>query len=393
MKRNITTLCAILCVVMISACGSGFFGSMDTLREKAEGGGEYDPGDGTADNPFKVGNLAALQKVGSEIDGWTLDSHYIVTADITITGTWTPIGGEGMVFNDDEVFSSGDTTFRGVFDGNGKTISLGSLGTDSCVMVDMMYLVSSYGLFGVIGDGAEVKNLKLIGSINTDPDEDFAVAGALAGINWGGSISNISSRVIVTCNAADMAFAGGIVGLMTEGAIFNCYSTANVKNEASYGDAGGIVGRINDSGISNASNIKNCWAAGNINQNVGSAGGIIGNKDMETAIISFCVALNSNIRSPDNYGRIAGSSKGVGGLIGNYAYSGMCYDHDIHFPPGSTTDKNGQDVSIDDIQASNGSWWTGTAGWAYVWSGANENTPWKWDSTNSRPILWFEAKL
>jgi len=56
---------------------------------------------------------------------------------------------------------------------------------------------------------------------------------------------------------------------------------------------------------------------------------------------------------------------------------------------------DGFGVATSDIETANGYWWTSRADWADVWdnTNANEAKLWKWDSTHSRPMLWFETSV
>ena len=175
MKRNFFTgvvVLGIAIVIVFASCS--LFGDMDTLREKAGGGKSgdvFDPGDGSAGNPFKVSSAANLQKVGSGTGGWTLAAHYIQTADITLANnSWTPIGTDV-------------NPFTGTYDGNGKTIKMGiQSDPDKCITVTLGNTVKLFGLFSLIRDTGTVKNLKLTGSITGDPGH-LSVAGSAVGFN------------------------------------------------------------------------------------------------------------------------------------------------------------------------------------------------------------------
>ena len=129
--------------------------------------------DGTAAHPFRVYNVATLQKVGTGTDGWDLDKHYMMTQDITFdltpvrTSNFTPIG--------DDV-----TPFTGSFNGNGRKI------VNLVIDEPTLYL---QGLFGCIsGDGTAtgiVKNLGLVGG----SIEGFNLVGGVVGWN-GGTLTN-----------------------------------------------------------------------------------------------------------------------------------------------------------------------------------------------------------
>ena len=381
--------------LLFTSCS--LFGDMDELRlkvaEKNDGdepGADdvYDPGDGSVGNPFKVSNAAELAKVGSGTDGWTLDAHYIQTAKITLTdNSWVPIG-------------TLKNPFTGIYNGNGKTINLGAqANSDNGILITEEDWEESgtdgdpiklFGLFGMIMNGAKVKNLKLTGSITADPSYN-SMAGSVASCNWGGEIYNISSKVNITCGYGGMA--GGIVGVLTDGAVYNCYSSAIIT--AYYGArpafTGGIVGYTNDSDTGFNCNVEKCYAEGRIKTGGDRcyAGGIVGANSMNTGVIMYCAALHTGIDADAGaeWGRIVGLDDSTsGGTLHNYANSGM-----VTLSPVTTNDpddENGADVNL--VTYQNETWWTATTDWGDVWGGETEAKPWKWNGTAKRPILWFE---
>ena len=313
--------------------------------------------------PVTNDNLSAFNTYASSAG---TARHYKLTHDITLTGsasTWTPIGGSG-------------SNFYGSFDGNGKTINLG---TDNVVTNN-----NTAGLFGIIGSGGVVKNLRLTGSFSVSIASPSYV-GAVAGSN-AGTVSNVSSSVSITAeststSATRQIFAGGIAG-NNPGRIKNCYSTGAVTASGSEVRAGGIAGQSFSSG-----SIENSWASGNITGNGSTSnpyvGGIAGSIH-QSATINNCVALNSTLtaNSGTYTSRIAWSDA-VSAFTNNYGNTIMT--------GGSWTNNkaanDGEDVTTTATEAGAGDWWKNTAGWSTVW-GADEAHPWTWNT--NRPKLWFE---
>lgn len=301
-----------------------------------------DPEGVNAADPIKISfpqQMGLITTVGE-------DKHYRLTSDITIADTWTPI-------------ADAANPFTGTFDGNGKTITMGSE-TDPVLIENVRYA----GLFGYIlgnGDGTtvNVKDLTVAGSlkvdyVGADPScEAGSVAGVIANgviegcaviasLDFSGSASNTSS---------DSAYVGGVVGRNLArtselAAIRQCYTTGNVSasfNKTVY--AGGIAGLNNGANPTNANppdtpagestaTVSQCYSTGNVSVESGgasssvwcSAGGIVGfnyasgssqglaifNDYKAKALIEECYATG-NILSKVND---ATSALTVGGIVG-----------------------------------------------------------------------------
>jgi flagellin-like protein len=200
-----------------------------------------------------------------------------------------------------------NSKFTGSFDGQNHTISNLSINR----------LNDNYvGLFGLIGEGGEVKNVGVInvnmtgnkgvgglvgdnyGTVSNSystgnvTGESYSVGG-LVGYNSNGNISNSYS----TGNVTGFDYLGGLVGVNSNGTVSNSYSTGNVSGEENY--LGGLVGR-NWKG-----NISNSYSTGNVT-GFDYLGGLVGDN------------YNGNISNSYSTGNVTGFDY-LGGLVGkNY---------------------------------------------------------------------------
>ena len=200
----------------------------------------------------------------------------------TFSGT-RAAGGWGLIgyFNSfpDRVY------YTAVFDGRGHTISNLYINRPSTNYV---------GLFGVLGKGADLRNLRVEGGSVTGGDN----VGGLVGQNDGGAISDCYATVA----ANGSRYVGGLVGWNRGGTISDCYATGDVTGTS--WNTGGLVGR-NDRG----GTISDCYASGSVNGD-DWVGGLVGYNrgERELATITACYAT----------GTVTGSSEKVGGLVGEH---------------------------------------------------------------------------
>ncbi len=196
-----------------------------------------------ADNATTISTAADLIAIGDT------SGDYILAADIDMTGytTWTPIG------------STNGTSYSGIFDGNGHTITFGDVsGTD----------FEYYGLFGYVKNST-IKDLNVV--INVTGGK---TVGCIAGRTDNTNIIACSSSGNIT-GSGDV---GGLVGYFYNSLIQNCYSKTNVTGTGSNsGDGvGGLVGEQYAYG--SQSRITTSYVAGKIEKpnNGGGIGGIVG---------------------------------------------------------------------------------------------------------------------
>ena len=224
-----------------------------------------------------------------------------LTDNIDLTGIdWTPIG------------TSFGNSYTGTFDGNGKTI------TGLTVTVSDRYA----GLFGRIGSGGKVMNVKLEG-VQMTSDNRWGYVGGVAGYSEG-NIENCS----VSGSVSGSFSVGGVVGHQWGGTITGCSSSATVNAGIA---AGGIAGETNG-----GASLTACYATGDVTvENDGTsyacAGGVVGYNG-GSSTLTACYATGS----------VTGKGSGtiyVGGAVGeNYDTLTACYHAkgDVSGPDGTT---------------------------------------------------------
>lgn len=301
----------------------------------------------------QITDEAGLKAIANDLGG-----NYVLAADITLTGQWTPLGNEG-------------SPFTGTFDGGGHSIK----GLTVTASSDL----DNSGLFGY-ATGATLKNVSIIGA-KVDGDEHV---GILLGNAKQVTISGVMTSGIVT----GRDHVGGIVGDASGSAdngeftsISNCMSTAGVFSR-SY-QAGGIAG------IVNAGNIDKCFFYGSATAEDGfaGAGGISGlidggsgtfNNNVSAAIYIKGAASVGNDDPNNNFEHahsiVGWNNNGTGSFDTNLSsmatviYSaGKERDHaDL------ASDYQGTETSVADLQKS--ATYTGL-GWGTEWSLADGRYP------------------
>ena len=172
--------------------------------------------------------------------GYELAADLDLNASPYNTGAgWTPIG-------------DATTGFTGEFDGTSGTYKISNLFINSTTSTGSAYA----GLFGVIGTGGVVKNVRLekvdvTAAVTSTTSTHEVYAGALAGKNSGTVSGSISlGEVAITRSggtSAGKGYAGGLVG-WNDGTIVSSYSRVEVtatSDDANEGYAGGLVA-LND---------------------------------------------------------------------------------------------------------------------------------------------------
>ncbi len=182
------------------------------------------------DGIIQIDDEQDLAKIGND-NSYPLDGEYILTADITMTENFHPIGKEGA-------------SFTGTFDGDGHVIYDLTIEEEG----------DNVGLFGVASEGAIIKN---VGIEN-------------------GSVTSEGLKV------------GGLVGWAVEATIENCYFVGDVSGDVA---VGGLVGGSGQIGAFNtASTIKNCYQVGTVKGNnvVGGIEGVVASPGFSFSKMENC---------------------------------------------------------------------------------------------------------
>ena len=213
-----------------------------------------------------------------------------LAADITLTESWTPVG------------TTSANSYTGTFDGKGHTI------TGLTVTGSNEYA----GLFGYIGSGGTVKNVKLE-DVQITSDHQYGNAGGVAGYSRG-NIENCSVSGSVSSNYS----AGGVVAQQFGNSITGCSSSATVKGTA---EVGGVAGKTD-----NSATLTACYATGNVTFERAStintfAGGVVGFNGTGS-ILTACYATGNVTGTGTGTGSIY-----VGGVTGDNASGTLtaCY--------------------------------------------------------------------
>ncbi len=239
-------------------------------------------GSGTSSSPYQIANEANLIWFRDAVNGTNTGTGTGVsicaklTADITLTSAWTPIGNSSKIYT-------------GTFDGQGHKIS----------GMSMTYTTVNAGFFGYVKD-ATIKNFTLSGTMTSSTQitgGENDCSGAVVGRAGGSStiqdiVSNVNitltkaqkhlggvvgaievSTIVKGCTYAGTLSAGpttdcigGIVGFAPascSGSITNCFFNGTLSSSASGPTMGGILGYTNDES-NNFGGVQNCYSCGTL---------------------------------------------------------------------------------------------------------------------------------
>ncbi|MDR3001858.1 MAG: hypothetical protein LBU89_11410 [Fibromonadaceae bacterium] len=235
---------------------------------------------------FEISNAEELKELATLVNrlipvtfaGKTI----VLTNDIDLEErNWTPIG------------SNSTNSFRGIFDGQGYTIS-------GLLVEGFEYA----GLFGYVVDG-QLKNVNAVGS----KIEGTCAGGLVAYYASTQPIENSSA----TGNVSAAAYSGGLVGYMSSSTITNSYSTGDVLATGSDSYSGGLVGLVRD--YMSSSTITNSYATGDVSAATYSGGlvGLVRGDDMLSTITITSSYATGDVSATATF---AGAYSCSGGLVG-----------------------------------------------------------------------------
>lgn len=294
-KKSISSVFSLFlafALMVTSVLGS----SLGTLEVQAAKGTLS--GSGTYDDPYIIEDAADLKAFAALLDG-NADNLGICAkvadgvASIDVSDeTWQP-----MPANVKDT-KGNDAGYTGVFDGNGATINLN-------VDKSADRSGNNVGLFSIISNGGEVKNVTTDGSITGKQ-----YVGGICGTNKG-TISNCNNKADVN---AGSNVAGGIAGccessgkIQFSGAMTN---SGKINSSGSIGEIAGMCDRNQTASpiraygdIVNQGKISTTQAD--------NIGGIVGSYNCKEGIVSDTGVIK-------NEGAIEGIGTYVGGIVGSY---------------------------------------------------------------------------
>lgn len=274
-----------------------------------------------SDEAYEIGNAGQLYWFAGLVNGTLTDgtaqnlgANAVLTADIIVNKdllTSIKTDDDGNVTNGSSFKAwrpmgmadeNGEFTghYKGIFDGNGYSISGLYVNRDEATADVNSRFKSSIGLFGY-HDGV-TKNLGILDSYMRG---NYCIGG-ICGYNDGGTIQNCYSAATVCGDS----YIGGICGRSRSNSIIeNCYNAGYI-----YGATRSIGGICGD----NYSTIESCYNIGIIEENF-MVGGIVG--------VSSGLGNTIWIKDCYNRGNVIGDTKDIGG-IGGYIGSSLvenCY--------------------------------------------------------------------
>ena len=248
-------------------------------------------GSGTYNDPYIIEDAADLKAFAALLDGKSENLGICAKVADGVTSidvsdeTWQPMPAN---VKDTE---GNDAGYTGVFDGNGATIKL-----------DVDKSEQNAGLFSVIGNGGEVKNVTTEGNVI-----GRSYVGGICGTNKG-TISDCNNKANVTSRNS---MAGGIAGYCeSSGKIQFSGAMTNSGKINSNGSIGGIVGECKGS-IEGAGELQNTGVidGGMYYQSTGGIAGKLGD--------AAALKVTGEVR---NTAEVSGATY-TGGIVGCLAPS------------------------------------------------------------------------
>lgn len=198
----------------------------------------------TCNNAYQIRDAQELMAFSDNVMAGTATTAYAeLAADIDLTGElYMPIGGRT---------DEGSNPYMGTFDGKGHRILNMAINTDA----------NNQGLFGVIANGAVIKNVIVdaTSSVTVTGDNKGYAAGIVGATVGRGkvTIENCGNEADITVSGAN---AAGILGVADLGqiAVFinNCYNTGNISGLRECAAVSGWLGAH--------SSVTNSWNSGSI---------------------------------------------------------------------------------------------------------------------------------
>ena len=238
-------------------------------------------GEGTEKSPISIGTAAELRYFAEQVNNGKLSDAYVeLTNNITVPGSWTPLGANAAF------------PFSGHFDGKGHSVTIKVKDPN----------LTYFGFFGCLDSKVE-RDSKVDRASTTPIDEQPTVV-----------VKNLTVNGSIYCSEPG-TFVGGIAARARgKVSIENCVNNAAISSSAaSSAGVGGLVGGYDD-GVE--------YVYENIRMTVDGCtnkGTIIVTGDNETAYVGGLVGSNKNcvqVKDSANTGTVKAPGCTVGGLLG-----------------------------------------------------------------------------
>lgn len=265
------------------------------------------PGEGTEANPYKISNLGEWTAFSASVNLGSSYAGKFVSLETDIEeAVKTPVG---YYLSSDVQFP-----FGGTFLGNSHNIKLSIEGVN-CKTPNYV------GLFGLVSEGAVIKDLTIAGTVETTGTRVGGLAGACLGkVDDKISISNIVSDVVVTSTGETV---GGVIGYAYYTDIKDIQNKKLVTGD---NRTGGIVGLAEyKCAIENCTNIaevKSTSEKYSYMYNAGTNNNVSQSPALSTTAISYgtggiagYLGNESSIANCSNTAPVSGLFK-VGGIAG-----------------------------------------------------------------------------
>lgn len=266
---------------------------------------EFAGGDGSSSFPYQIHNVYALNELRdcANLDGDNY-SYYELTADISLSGTWTPI-----------------PEFYGDLNGNGFELSNINIAASS----------NMSGFFGLVFESV-IQDVTFSGSVSNSGNQTGLIAGCfqqseitnvdvyseVTGTTLtGGAFGSFLNSTMDDLNlwaldndakvSSNGGYTGGLVGLSNESVIKNSSSRINIDVSGWSQGIGGIAGNVFRSAVTDSD--ENLYYQGTISALDNGAyqcGGIAGNT--EAPIVQAVVEDSTITCESHDVGGIAGYS-------------------------------------------------------------------------------------
>ena len=232
----------------------------------------YHSGSGKMNDPYIIANGDELAFFAQQIN-----------AGVTYEGVYFKLSHDISLGNYEfGTIGTDSNYFKGVFDGNGHTIS------GLMINSNQQYV----GLFSQTS--GTIKNLGVYGTVTQTTEINLASAGVLVGqLLNGGTISDCYTVGTLTSNSTYTIHCGGLVGY-SKGTITNSYSSADVKATSSslISYAGGLIGYLEGT-VTNSVAYGDVYAKGSTDS-YSRNGGFVGSSSA-SATITNCYRSNAQI--------------------------------------------------------------------------------------------------